>query len=324
MTRTHPAQALERQAELIDKIQTPLYKGYTTLYLASKRRTAAAGRVVSLPEDGDGPILPNDRQRAADFMDWHLAALRAAETYHVAEEMTPLIGWMAGKLRDIDTLEASHLPSQVGFVWLDSPLMLHDAKSKDVGIRGLLWQQGVSPDGRPGVRLVHYSDPEGDLQPDLGRLVVDHFEFWFYGMRIGPADMAPLIGREEDPERWGTALVDNHHRLLLAYFMLLGQKIVKTESEIVRAGLSYRRKRKMNIPDRVQVVALREIVYPKHEGGAGAEVEWQHRWPVRPHPHLYWTGKGRTVPVIKWVGPYFKGPEGAPIVATDKVITLKR
>ncbi len=322
--RTHPAQALERQAELIDAIQTPLYQGYTTVYVTSKRRTAAAGRVVSLPEDGDTPILPTDRERAAGFMNWHLAALRAAGTFHVAAEMTPLIGWMAGKLRDTDRLTAEHLPSQAGFVWLDEPLSLSDAHSKMIGIRGVLWQHGVSPEGLPGVRLVHYSDPESDLQSNLGRLVLDHMEFWPYGMRIGPPDLGGLVRREQDPDRWGTAVVDNHHRMLLAYFMLLGQKIVKSESEVVRAGSSFRRKRKMNVPDRVQVVALREVVYPKREGCTGAEVEWRHRWPVRPHPHLYWTGPGRTVPEVKWVGPYFKGPAGAPVVVTDKVFTLKR
>ncbi len=336
MTRTHPAQALERQADLIDKVQTPLYQGYCLYFLAAKYRTLAAGRVVSRPEDGGGPIWPGDRQRARSFLDRQLIALRAAETYHVADEMTPMIGWMAGKLREADCLSAEHLPSPIGFAWFDDRLFLQDVRGKQVGIRALLWQRGVNEAGQPGIYLVHYSDPrfpdevDASMAPadltrarQMGSLIVDHVEFFAFGVPVGPVDMAALLRAGED-EEWATAVVDNHHRLLLGYFLLLQQKIVKTEPTTVHAGSGHRRKRRMNVPDRVQVVTLRETVYPRREAGAGADVEWQHRWPVKRHPHLYWTGPGRTIPRVVWVEAYWKGPEGAPIRITDKVYALKR
>jgi hypothetical protein len=337
MTRTHPAHALEQQAELIDRAQKPLYKAYCTFFLAAKKRTAAAGRVVARPEDGNGPLLPADREFARGFLDWQLAALRAAQTFHVAEEMTPLIGWMAGKLREEDHLTRECLPGDVGFTWFDTPLTLQDVQSKKVGVRAVLWQHGVEGE-LAGVRLVHYSDPwlpddvDASLSPEerfnvhkLGRLVVDHVEFIPYGMGLGPGNMAPVIRQQQSDnlDDWGTTVVTNHRRLLLAYFLLLGQKIVKSETESARAGSSFRKRRRMNIPDRVQVVTLRETVYPRHEGGGNAEVEWQHRWPVKRHPHLYWTGPGRKIPRVVWVEAYLKGPAGAPIVVTEKVHTLK-
>lgn len=79
-------------------------------------------------------------------------------------------------------------------------------------------------------------------------------------------------------------------------------------------------------PPSVRVVSLRSGTEhaTAYDHAAGRTVEWRHRWMVRghwrkqPYPSL---GEGVTKRV--WIAPYLKGPEGAPVLSSPKVIAVK-
>lgn len=83
--------------------------------------------------------------------------------------------------------------------------------------------------------------------------------------------------------------------------------------------------RKLGEAPRVRVMALRP-----QEGTHAADVagepgegrEYRHRWVVRPHWRWQAHGKGRAERKLILVGPYVKGPEGAPLLGGERVWKL--
>lgn len=68
-----------------------------------------------------------------------------------------------------------------------------------------------------------------------------------------------------------------------------------------------------------RIVLGRTIILDRHfkenllSGDGPEKGKHSMRYIVSGHWHLYWTGKGRTIAKKKWVKPYFKGPEHAPL-----------
>lgn len=87
-----------------------------------------------------------------------------------------------------------------------------------------------------------------------------------------------------------------------------------------------KKKQKRVKPPRVRVIGLRPGTEhaTAYDSAGGRTVEWRHRWMVRghwrnqPYPSL---GEGVTKPV--WIAPYLKGPDGAPVLTTPKVIAVR-
>jgi hypothetical protein len=53
-------------------------------------------------------------------------------------------------------------------------------------------------------------------------------------------------------------------------------------------------------------------------------VEWSKRWVVRGHWRWQSYGPGRTERRRIWISPFIKGPDGAPLVVSEKVYDLRR
>jgi hypothetical protein len=118
-------------------------------------------------------------------------------------------------------------------------------------------------------------------------------------------------------------------RMLHAYWLLMNQTVTHlTEAEIPRAMA--KRARRMEIPDRVTVVALRRIEGQHH---GESDVDWQYRWLVR--GHWRWQHVSEHHPAAErdpeggfrarvWVRPHVKGPDDKPFHLTEKVYALVR
>lgn len=103
-------------------------------------------------------------------------------------------------------------------------------------------------------------------------------------------------------------------------WLLMQQRIsVETIQRPNRA--SERRLRRANKPvDAVRVISLRQ---PEHHGGPGSDRIYHHRWVVRGHWRKQWyPSQERNVPI--WISPYVKGPDGAPLLAGEKVYAWRR
>lgn len=282
-------------------------------------------------------------------------ALQVADAYFVAPEMTELVMWAAAGLDNTDALRLDEIPTRTGFVYLPVPLQINDAHGEIININALVWDHvSVRWQNAPGdatlpedsVILTYFVDTE--VSPDKtaldimakapnignGRWQLVGTQLISEGMRIGPALIDPE-GRNMD--KWRQEYPDeepvpfgNITRLMHAYWMLLNQTVVLSkQAEIPRAFA--KRARRMSIPDRVTVVALRRV-----DGGHShgeTEVEWQHRWMVR--GHWRWQHVSEHHPLAEpdpeggfrarvWVRPHIKGPEDKPFVLTDKVYALVR
>lgn len=169
---------------------------------------------------------------------------------------------------------------------------------------------------------------------------------------LGPAEVMPGKAQQDNLLRQGVTPVaaTSVNRYVMALWMLLNQTIVQvTEEEPDRAGR--RRATRMNIPSRVTVIQLR-----RSESAVGREpgeslVQWTHRWLVR--RHWRWQPRGaRTADHVHALAPavaedghmvrrcvipgcdkhevrisiaaHVKGPEGAPLIVSDKLYSLER
>lgn len=105
-----------------------------------------------------------------------------------------------------------------------------------------------------------------------------------------------------------------------------GERVNKKQA----ADAAAQRARRMEIPDRVTVVALRRVEGHSH---GETDVEWHHRWLVR--GHWRWQHVSKNHPLAEpdpaggyrarvWVRPHVKGPEDKPFHLTEKVYALVR
>lgn len=169
----------------------------------------------------------------------------------------------------------------------------------------------------------------------IGRYHLAHMWFMPYGMRVGPMDQPTpehyrdFVGSDGRQPQPTTV---NDARLVVAYFRLLGQTIVTVkDAPIERAAR--RRAERAKMPARVQTITLRKRVTKYAEEGEHQSVDWSHRWLVR--GHWAWRACGPDHPLAEpdgadgfharlYIAPYVKGPEGKPLVITEKVFDLAR
>jgi hypothetical protein len=195
---------------------------------------------------------------------------------------------------------------------------------------------GAAADSMPGFEM-HREDPPADIgllyfdNSGFGkdfdvistwRSVGDALALTIYTVKRGePLYLGTLtIG-------YGKDLIDAEHHEMKTWalvarccWLLMQQRIsVETIQRPDRA--SERRLRRANKPvDPVRVISLRQ---PEHHGGPGSDRTYHHRWVVRGHWRKQWyPSQGRNVPI--WITPYVKGPDGAPLLAGEKVYAWRR
>jgi hypothetical protein len=123
----------------------------------------------------------------------------------------------------------------------------------------------------------------------------------------------------------------NGLRYLHALWLLMNQTVTTTEDGHVERA-ARRRASRRNLPPKVTVIRLR-----REAGAARGEgeslVEWSHRWLVRgywrwQHVSEHYPGAQELEPgdwrARIWINPHVRGPEGLPIVQSEKVISLER
>lgn len=77
-------------------------------------------------------------------------------------------------------------------------------------------------------------------------------------------------------------------------------------------------------PDRVSIIELRRPMSPPREhGGSSADRQYRHRWWVGGHWRQQACGPNHADRRPKWIAPYVKGPDGAPL-KTDRVHVWRR
>lgn len=337
-----PVEVLDHKMALIDNLGNPDYTKYVGNFLSSLQRNDPQQRTKEV-----------FRRGAPGFVDAMKISLKASEAYHVQAEMMPVLRAAAAELEGTDYLVHDRLPSEHGFLVFDQPWLTKEVTGKTVSYSAVQWAHasydGDPQDGRAGIWVFYYTDindPNDEVtqtlfdgvrlrdQWSMGRYHLSHTQFLWYGQRVGPTElMTPedyqtLFGYRQDEV---VAKTPNDARLMVALFRLLGQVLIEVRDAPIDRSAS-RRAKKANLPARVQTIRLRrkEIRYLNEGDHEHADVEWQHRWIVR--GHWAWRQCGPTHPLAEpyekgyrariYIGPFWKGPEDAPVMITSKIFDL--
>lgn len=235
------------------------------------------------------------------------------------------------------------LPSDGGYVWLETPIHIHDARGKQVSIKVIFWHKEYN-----GVMVAYMSDAN-DLEDFYSREAIEmtkditpiqagsrtpllHVTSWAWGddirrMTLDKFTAPPLL--EEDPELAETyresldiAAQDmiTIFKFVLALWEFMGDQIpmVAHPDRPLRRRLM-REKSKLS---EVLVVDLRPVknVGPHYEDPQ--LVMWSHRWRVRPHKRRWIDKEGNYRETT--VSGYVKGPDHLPLIEKDRVFNVRR
>jgi hypothetical protein len=271
------------------------------------------------------------------------AAVRTAYAYRVSADMCTLMEHAASQLDETDRFDATLAPTGCGMIHFERSLPLRDARGKSMSVDWAVWGPASIVGGNvPGIAVYWFNDavrsPDeytralaSDWTPDIERLLRDLVGRWAFigsdvipdGKELGPA-YTPLTSIEQlgilaDGDQ--PVPHTNTHRYLHALFLLLNQTITVAEDEHVRRT-ALRAAWRMNLPGRVTVIKLRRAEYQRREGES--LVHWSHRWVVRGHWRWQRCGVGSTERRRIWIHPHVKGPDGLPLVQSEKVYSLDR
>jgi hypothetical protein len=233
---------------------------------------------------------------AAQFIEMVRRPLYQAPTYHVASDIVGVVNDIY--LRTISKtahLSPGDLPTETGFAWLDTPLVLRDAGGYSVATRALSWgPQYITEDylegtwppagsqvGREGVRLTswgHVDDSDATTVPEMADrlrtwhmpLSVSHSAFVPFDTPLQVRDPAADDLTGDDITRWSHTL-----------WMFLETEIVRVAREQAERPARRRAERLIGGSD-LRVVTLRRARTEGAEPGH-RDVDWSCRWIVQAH-----------------------------------------
>jgi hypothetical protein len=347
-----PAEVLDHKADLMARLTDPrVYAAWRGQVELDIRWIGTRGDTLTLTEERKA----SNRANAAAIVTTLKDDLPEAECFHVNRDMTTLVQYVATQLDETDRFRRLMLPTRAGIVRFEGGIPWTDVRGRQMRMSWAVWGPILATTSRHDVGEPteythfwmfndHHIEPDEIAQemfremPEarhvFGRWGFMGGEYLAEGQRLGPAM------RQPDDAKMAEVLSDgdvptaytNPSRLMHALWLLLGQTVTQTdEAHLDRP----RRKRagRAGIPARVTVVQLRNIESRRAEGES--LVEWTHRWVVRGHPA--WRACGPNHPDAEpypddptrfrcrvWIAPYTKGPDGAPLVVTDKVYALHR
>lgn len=307
----------------------------------------------------DGDIERIDASTVAYFADATARVVRRACAYRVSKDMSLLVQHAALQLDNEDLWDPGLAPTPEGLAYFEQPLPLRDAGGYVHKVHWIAWGP-VDIDGN-GFTLIYmfndHNDPDSQAEvilgnPETGPVIREHLGRWGCvhgfvmpaGKPLGTAhldarDRDLAVARAEDRARQAlsrqvlrdmaealaagrvpNSIMDNPARYVHAFWLLLTQSISETTDEHVRKTVR-RIAQQAGLPARVRVVALRRSEGSRRPGES--TVDWAHRWVVRGHWRWQPYGPGRQQRRRTWIAPYVKGPDGKPIVVSDKVYDVR-
>jgi hypothetical protein len=286
-------------------------------------------------------------------------ALEEAEAFHVSQDLTTLVVYAASQLSEVDRVDRSLAPTRSGLARFEGGIPFTDVRGKKLRISWIAWGpvlaqfRGRHDVGEPEEITAtwmwndHYDERDeigdemeglfGPLGWEETRRVLGRWGFigagvMVEGARLGPAWIDPdetkaeeVIAAEGIPQQF-----TNSTRLIHAFFLLLGQTVTSSRTEIPDRPRR-RRAEKAKLPARVTVVSLRNLEATRAPGES--MVEWSHRWPVR--GFWRWQVCGQDHDLAQelepgkwrariWIAPHVKGPPDKPLIVSDKVYSVHR
>lgn len=347
-----PTQVLDSQMDLLSR-----FEDYRFREVARRWFTLDLGLRLN-PSPGERAQM---EENAAYMQTALVGHLKAAHAYRVTEDMSYLVQHAATGLDETDLFDGRLAPTGCGIVRFDRPLAVHDIRGMDLKAHWLMWGP-ITVENNPGATLMTWFNDTDD--PDEGvttlvetaRSIIGRWgwlgaEWRAVGSALGPSESPPSEELIEVMKAEGVDAVPATAtaRLAHALWLLLGQTVTQVEAEpLDRASL--RRAKRIGLPPRVSVIRLRRTE-SGHRPDGESLVEWSHRWLVRghwrwvkygprsvDHDHEWLPPDAEPGGYIQrcavadcpneirriWINGHVRGPEGKPLMVSDKVYSFDR
>lgn len=343
-----PTEILDQQNDLLKRLYEEDHFGrYVKGVMGLAEEAGRFEGMKDLPEPGQTDYVYERLRHSVEY----------AYAYRVTKEMSYVVQYAGDSLDENDRLDGTLAPTPWGIVRFDRPIPLRDARNRQMLMHWMTWGPvhgqrqtsfGALIDAT-GMVFSYWNDTnepdeiqrwiEDGMKPDARRSMIERTGRWSFigtelvwnGMKVGKPQKElttrikmKILANGDTPTSY-----TNCARYAHALFLMLNQTLTTMDDEYIPRA---HRKRiaRMKIPGRISVIALRRMEGSKREGET--HVEWSHRWIVRgfwawrhcgeTHPQAQEYEKGWRVRV--WIAPYVKGPEGLPIVQTEKLYDLRR
>lgn len=337
-----PSDALYQQAQLRQELESGAYRLYMEAMVPSMQR----------PEVGQ-PLIPLEwtpEKVRADMALW----TQAARTYYVSPDMMRLAVGAMSQLPDDATVERQSPMSPQGFLWLAESLKVIDLRGRVLAVNAILWS--VFGGGCMVWLLADKYDPLNaawavgkgwvTAQAEIPRLTPWHgmilrfgdplpLSIQLSGQRPIPPDVDVQVYQDGDSVTWHIAdegysaeeMRPERRPAQEALFLTVVWRLMRQTIVDVRPEEPDKRSRRLAEKylrnDRhVTVIELRRREY--HGKG---ERTWvlDHRILVDGYWRRQWYGSGAD----RWqdwvyIHPHYRGPDGAPLVVTEKIRALVR
>lgn len=293
-------------------------------------RLGGSAKVYAYDESGCASFNAGaaGRREAEVFASIMGESVRSADLYFMTESTVDLIQQAARSLPRF-SLRIEDVPSREGFAVFEDML---SSIIESGAVVGISWK--VEPDDR-GVTFQLYFpfhvftgiwEMTGELPPEetsMARVQVGALVPMASGTI--PFGELPWLDEEEETPEDGTTPVSpwtsgrGVASALISMFLLMAQGDV-TESETVHADRAARKRLARAGVEGVQSVRCIKLRSRSARSGSTESVsrEYHHQWIVRGHWRNQWY-PSREGHKPKWIAPYIKGPEGAPVLGGDRV-----
>ncbi|GAA1008499.1 hypothetical protein ACFQWA_11840 [Streptomyces thermogriseus] len=285
-----------------------------------KVRAQTIRRLADLGFDrGDSPfMLPGD-DRVVDRLVTHL---RAADLYWISDDMTAL-SVHAGEQLAAARWATADRPSPIGLAVFDGGLGMADvAPGIHAPVQALAWGPG------PGSTLIVWHLLDG---PELLSALPGADVSGVPPLLAVREDRLPVtdepVSLDDLPAHKGMRPSRTIVAALAAAWHLMQQPQLADRTMREPSRADARALRRAALPDDgVTLVTLRRQYTPTdRDPDAGTDGRrYRHRWVVSGHWRNQPYGPGRSKRRQTWIPSYVKGPEGAPLLVTEKVNVWRR
>jgi hypothetical protein len=270
-------------------------------------------------DDPTASLRASTSEDAQPWLDHEASRLRAAELYWVTPDMAAL-AMGAGQQLAAARWATADRPAPCGLIMFDGGIGSVDSSGVDIPVEAVSWGP---QDGGLGVglwmsrallaeRIAHFATLPEDSVPPL-------LPVGFHVLPVGvePESFAAL---GDGPIPIFQALAASW--LLMQQPTLVDRRLERPDKATARAC---GRLGRPVLP--VSVIDLRRAYVPDTREDTGQEVggrHYRHRWVVQGHwrdqPH----GPERSLRRKQWIPAHIKGPDGAPLLMTERVNVWRR
>jgi|LSQX01.1.fsa_nt_gb hypothetical protein len=264
--------------------------------------------------------LPKAQQPAA-LTTWFATIIRTASLFWVAPTLTELAEHAGTQLPE-HRLHPEMLPDTTGLLCWATPIKADTTDNTEPlprEIVGAVWQ--ALPEG---IWVETLQDPRQvarSINPHLDETEIEHHTHGLGWLSLDeeiilPWDQPWMISSP-------TAARSRAIATLAATWLLMGQTITTNTTKQPQPKEVRRLQRRGDPNPTVNTIALRRAQRPNDDNHPTAGREYRHQWVVSGHWRKQWYASIEDHRPI-WISPHIKGPDGAPLLKTERVYTLNR